>query len=91
MRVVVTLAYRPALFYSDSVDYLLHAYRLPLSSWHPPGYSIFLRIILSTGTLDAIPITQHLMVLASSILLYAILIRTGATTHLAAGAALRSS
>jgi hypothetical protein len=84
LRVVVTLAYRPVLFYSDSVDYLLHAYRLPLSGWHPPGYSIFLRIILSTGRLDAIPITQHVMVLGSSILLYATLIRTGARTHFAA-------
>src|SRR5215469_4604382 len=84
LRVVVTLAYRPALFYSDSTDYLRHAYHLPLSGWHPPGYSIFLRMILSTGTLAAIPITQHLIVLGSSVLLYLTLIRMGARTQLAA-------
>ena len=83
LRAVVTLAYRPALFYSDSADYLLHAYSLQLSSWHPPGYSVFLRIVLSTGTLAAVPITQHLIVLGSSILLYATLIRLGVRTQLA--------
>ncbi len=83
LRAVVTLAYRPALFYSDSVDYLQHAYRLPLSYWHPPGYSAFLRIVLSTGTLAAVPIMQHLIVLGSSILLYATLIRMGVRTQLA--------
>jgi hypothetical protein len=83
LRAGVTLAYRPALFYSDSADYLLHAYRLPLSSWHPPGYSVFLRIVLSTGTLAAVPITQHLMVLGSSVLLYATLIRLGVRAQLA--------
>ena len=84
LRTVVVLAYRPALFYSDSADYLLHAYRLPLSSWHPPGYSVFLRIVLSTGTLAAVPITQHLIILGSSILLYTTLIRMGVRTWLAA-------
>jgi hypothetical protein len=83
LRAGVTLAYQPALFYSDSVDYLLHAYRLPLSTWHPPGYSVFLRVILSVGTLAAVPITQHLIVLGSSILLYAILVRVGVRTQLA--------
>jgi len=83
LRAGVTLAYQPALFYSDSVDYLLHAYRLQLSSWHPPGYSVFLRVILSVGTLAAVPITQHLIVLGSSILLYAILVRRGVRTQLA--------
>ena len=83
LRAVVTLAYQPALFYSDSADYLLHAYSLRLSSWHPPGYSVFLRVVLSTGTLAAVPITQHLIVLGSSILLYATLMRLGVRTQLA--------
>lgn len=83
LRVLVTLAYRPALFYSDSVDYLLHAYQLPLSNWHPPGYSVFLRIVLSTGTLAAVPITQHLIALGSATLLYATLIRMRVRPQLA--------
>lgn len=83
LRAVVALAYQPALFYSDSVDYLLHAYLLPLSNWHPPGYSIFLRIVLSSGTLAAVPITQHLMMLGSSILLYVTLLRAGVKAQLA--------
>jgi hypothetical protein len=83
LRAVVTLAYRPALFYSDSADYLWHAYRLPISNWHPPGYSAFLRIVLSAGPLATVPITQHLIVLGSSVLLYATLIRLGVRTQLA--------
>jgi hypothetical protein len=83
LRGIVTLAYQPALFYSDSVDYLLHAYRLSLSDWHPPGYSAFLRIVLSTGTLAAVPVAQHLIVLGSSILLYVTLVRMGVRTQLA--------
>jgi hypothetical protein len=83
LRALVTLAYQPALFYSDSVDYLLHAYLLPLSNWHPPGYSIFLRIVLSGNTLSAVPITQHLMILGSSILLYVTLLRAGVRAQLA--------
>jgi len=83
LRAAVTMAYQPALFYSDSFDYLLHAYRLPLSLWHPPGYSVFLRIILLTGTLAAVPMVQHLMILGGSILLYAAMIRIGVRTQLA--------
>lgn len=83
LRAIVTLAYQPALFYSDSADYLLHAYTRPLGSWHPPGYSVFLRIVLSAGTLGAVPIVQHLIVLGSSILLYATLMRLGVRPLLA--------
>jgi hypothetical protein len=83
LRALVTVAYLPALFYSDSVDYLLHAYLLPVSNWHPPGYSIFLRAVLSTGTLAAVPVMQHLMILGSSILLYVTLLRTGVKAQLA--------
>jgi len=88
LRTLVILAYQPALFYSDSTDYLRHAYLLPLSDWHPVGYSLFLRAVLSTRTLVAVPLTQHLMVLGSSILLYATLLRLGVRTQLAALACL---
>jgi hypothetical protein len=83
LRAVVTLAYQPALFYWDSADYLRHAYVLPLSSWHPPGYSVFLRVVLLTGTLTAVPVTQHLIVLGSAVLLYATLMRLGVRPLLA--------
>lgn len=83
LRAAVTLAYQPALFYPDSVDYLTHAYLLPISRWHPPGYSVFLRFVLSAGTLAAVPIMQHLMILASSVLLYVMLMRTGVKAPLA--------
>jgi hypothetical protein len=80
---LVFMTYQPALFYSDSTDYLRHAYLLPLSDWHPPGYSLFLRLVLCTGTLAAVPLTQHLIILGSSILLYATLVRLGVRSHLA--------
>jgi hypothetical protein len=84
LRILVMLAYQPALFYSDSTDYLRHAYLGPLSDWHPPGYSLFLRVVLSTGTLAAVPLAQHLIILACSILLYATLLRLSVWRQLAA-------
>jgi hypothetical protein len=77
LRVLAMIAYRPVLFYSDSVDYLKHAYQLPLSDWRPPGYSIFLRFVLLSHNLLAVAATQHVLGLATAGLLYALLLRLG--------------
>lgn len=78
LRVVVQLAYRPALFfYGDSFAYLANASRLQPESIRPAGYPAFLRAVLWIPDLAAVPAVQHLLGLATGALVYALLRRLG--------------
>jgi hypothetical protein len=84
LRIIVTLAYRPALIFPDSVDYLARAIDLTPSAWHPLGYPFFLRLLHPIGDITAVPVTQHFIVLVDGVLLYALLVRLGVKEWLAA-------
>jgi hypothetical protein len=78
LRVVVVLAYQPALeFVQDSFSYL-HAARAPYPDViRPIGYSFFLKLLSLTHLFALVPITQHALGLASACIIYALLMRFG--------------
>jgi hypothetical protein len=79
LRVLVQLAYRPALFYQDTTRYLYQAH-----GNDPVGYRLPLRAILLAGNLDTVAIFQHLLGLAMAVALYCLLLRRGVARWLAA-------
>jgi len=79
LRVLVLLAYRPALLFVDSVRYLYNAY-----GQDPVGYSGPLKAILSVGNLDAVAAVQHLLGLGMAVVIYLLLLRRGVSRWLAA-------
>jgi hypothetical protein len=79
LRVLAQLAYRPALFYIDSVKYLYNA-----QGNDPEGYKAPLRAILLVGNLDVVTALQHLLGLAMAVVLYVLLLRLGVSRWLAA-------
>jgi hypothetical protein len=82
LRVLSQLAYRPALFYIDSVKYLYDA-----AGNDPVGYKLPLRGILLVGNFNAVVAVQHLLGLGIAVVLYVLLLRRGVPRWLAALAA----
>ncbi len=79
LRVLASLAYRPALFYIDSVRYLYNA-----DGMDPVGYKGPLRAILAVSNFDAVAAVQHMLGLAIAVLIYLLLLRRGVRHWLAA-------
>lgn len=78
IRVVVLVAYRPALLFPDSFNYLHHATEMRLSPVHPAGYPTFLWPFVNLlGSVNAIAAFQHLLGLAIAVAGYAFLVRRG--------------
>jgi hypothetical protein len=73
------LAYRPALFYIDSVKYIDGS-----QGNDPEGYKAPLRAILFVANFDTVAALQHLLGLAMAVALYMLLVRRGASWWLAA-------
>jgi hypothetical protein len=88
LRVVVAVAYDPALLRPDSVSYLRVASRPP-KPWpfHPIAYPSFLRVLPFDWSLAVIPVVQHLFGLVMATIIYATLARLGVRRWLAALAA----
>jgi 4-amino-4-deoxy-L-arabinose transferase-like glycosyltransferase len=89
LRAVVLAAYHPALIFPDSVRYLQYAHNFASGRWSPDalrqsGYSVLIIPIAALHDLWLIPLTQHLAGMATAVLVYAVLIRFGARTWLAA-------
>jgi hypothetical protein len=85
LRIVVTLAYWPALeLNGDSYEYLGTASSLRPSAWHVAGYALFLRALSPAGNLGVVTILQHLMGLGLGVALYVLLLRFGVRPWLAA-------
>jgi hypothetical protein len=88
LRVVVQLAYQPALIFPDSVRYLQYAYNFTTGSWAPDwlrtsGYSLLLIPAVLTHDLAVVAAVQHLLGLATAALVYAVLVHFGARRWLA--------
>ena len=79
LRVLAQFAYRPALFYIDSVKYLYTA-----QGNDPEGYKLPLRAILLVANLDTVVAVQHLLGLGIAAGIYVLLLRRGVSRWLAA-------
>jgi hypothetical protein len=89
VRGVVLAAYHPALIFPDSVRYLQYANDFAHGRWSPDtlrqsGYSVLIIPVMLLHDLWLIPVAQHLAGLATAVLVYAVLVRFGARTWLAA-------
>lgn len=74
-RVLATLAFRPALFTSDSFGYLGGGVHLAPGLTHPFGYPLLLRVLEPFHSVTLITATQHLMGIATAVTGYAVLRR----------------
>lgn len=79
LRLLAQLAYRPAMFYIDSVKYLNDS-----QGNDPEGYKAPLRAILLVANLNTVAAVQHLLGLAMAVMIYVLLLRRGASRWLAA-------
>ena len=89
LRAVVLLAYQPALIFPDSERYLEYAWRFVNGHWSPDwlrtsGYSLLLIPAVLTRNLAVVAVVQHLLGLATAVLIYAALLHFGARRWLAA-------
>jgi hypothetical protein len=84
LRVVTQLAYRPALIFIDSIQYIHNSHHLTPWPVRPLGYPILLRFLSFFGGLDVVPLAQHLGGLAVAVVLYATLLRLGVARWAAA-------
>jgi hypothetical protein len=85
LRVLVAVAYDPALFRPDSVSYLRVASSAPRPwRFHPIAYPAFLRLLPFEWTIAVIPAVQHALGLGMAAIIYATLIRLGVSRSLAA-------
>jgi len=83
LRVVVQEAYRPALIFPDSERYLQYAQAFLNGTWAPDwlrtsGYSLLLMPAVLMHDLAVVAAAQHLLGLASAVLIYATLIHFAA-------------
>ena len=91
LRAVVFVAYHPALIFPDSVRYLQYAHNFADGRWsvdalRQSGYSVLIIPVVPLHAMWVIPLAQHLVGLATAMLVYAVLLRSGARTWLAAAA-----
>jgi hypothetical protein len=89
LRVVVQLAYQPALIFPDSERYLQYAHNFIIGQWIPDwlrtsGYSLLLIPAVLTHNLAVVAAVQHLLGLATAAVIYVLLLHLGARRWLAA-------
>ena len=83
LRVLASVAYRPALIYIDTMKYLYNAY----PGADPVGYKVPLKLILVVSNLETVAAIQHLLGLLIAVTIYLMLIRLRVPPWLAALAA----
>ena len=85
LRVMAQIAYRPALLFVDSWNYLTNVRNLDPRTLDPIGYpTILLKPVLWVGNLATVAGLQHLLGLGMAVALYALLTRHGVRPWLAA-------
>lgn len=78
VRVVVQLGYQPAFIFSDGPAYLALIDSFEPSADRPVGYGVLLRALSwATPDLGAVAATQHVLGLATGVVLYVLLRRWG--------------
>ena len=88
LRAVVLLAYQQALIFPDSERYLQYAHNFIIGQWIPDwlrtsGYSVLLIPAVLARNLTSVVTVQHLLGLATAVLIYATAIHFGARRWLA--------
>jgi hypothetical protein len=86
LRVLVSVAYRPAIFYIDSLATYVPAVRtLDPNGQNPIGYVLLLlKPVLAIGDFTAVVAIQHLLGLGMAVTTYAFLVHKGAWRWLSA-------
>src|SRR6516162_6629919 len=89
LRAVVLLAYQQALIFPDSERYLQYAHNFIIGQWIPDwlrtsGYSMLLMPAVLARNLTSVVTVQHLLGLATAVLIYATTIHFGARRWVAA-------
>lgn len=84
IRVVVHLAYQPALIYWDTYPYMESMAEGTPGPVRPFGYSALLLLLPLESGLDVVPAFQHLLGLLMAVAIYALLLRLGVRRWLAA-------
>jgi hypothetical protein len=92
LRAVVFVAYHPALIFPDSVRYLQYAHAFADGRWsvdalRQSGYSVLIIPAVLLHDMWIIPLVQHLVGLATAVLVYAVLVHFGIRPWIAALAA----
>ena len=75
LRLITMLGYRPAMWFNDSYEYVsvaLHPRPHPI---RPDGYGFWLLLLKPFHSFSLVVFTQHVMGLATAVLIYALLIR----------------
>ncbi|WP_410786745.1 glycosyltransferase [Kribbella sp. C-35] len=72
LRVLATVAYRPAIIYTDSVQYLTNMGKLSPDQLNPIGYDFVLGPLVAIGGLTFVVIVQHLAGLLLGVAIYAL-------------------
>lgn len=85
LRVLVSVAYQPALLYIDSFRYLSDAGQFDPGGIDPIGYELFLLgPLLLVGNVGFVVLVQHLLGLGMGVAIYAMLRRFGVLRWIAA-------
>jgi 4-amino-4-deoxy-L-arabinose transferase-like glycosyltransferase len=91
VRLAFAIAYRPALFYSDSWQYLALAWDhsfVGSAPYRPSGWPALVKVVSGPWhSVATVTTLQHLMGLASGVVVYALLVRLAAPRWLALVAA----
>lgn len=83
LRALVQVAFPPAFVFSDGPTYLGLVDRLAPSPDRPVGYGFLLRALSwMTRDVTAVAVTQHVLGLATAVMLYALLRRWGVSARL---------
>ncbi|GAA1110153.1 glycosyltransferase family 2 protein [Kribbella jejuensis] len=72
LRVLATVAYTPAIVYTDSVQYLTNMGKLSPDQLNPIGYDFVLGPLVWLGGLKLVVIVQHLVGLGLGVAIYAL-------------------
>lgn len=75
LRVIAMLGYPPALWFNDSYDYVQIALKPFPHPIRPDGYGIFLWLLKPFHSFGLVVAVQHLLGLATGVLIYLLLIR----------------
>ncbi|WP_157518926.1 hypothetical protein [Herbidospora mongoliensis] len=70
LRVLAVIGYQPALWFPDTYTYVVTAIRPRPDLVRPAGYSFFLRLLEPFHSFGLVVIVQHLLGLATAVLIY---------------------
>jgi hypothetical protein len=70
LRALAMLGYRPALWFPDSYTYIVTVFKPRPDLVRPAGYSMFLKLLEPLHAFGAVTAAQHLLGLATGILIY---------------------